>query len=300
MLNGLSEAIVQVLSENIDLIERLNDVKIMTEFSINREHFLEVMEKNRYTQDEVDAISDRTHPHKERTPSEMHRSDVQEEDAEDFLSLLMMYGSVIKNAELLDNSDRVEHLEYYLYGINMLYAMMVFLYDYVKEHIKYDGLSNKDKVELAVSSEEEFEKKKARISDMTKLLFPIAVQNLALENVGTPKLEVAINELIERKKDKPFEKFMLTFLKCDLKIVNLKSLLKKYIREEKSKDILKIVMMKLAFYYQYRFFGYNPQQDRDIIDLIADINVKLNSNNHSGFHKSEIARKIKFQMDNKR
>ena len=65
--------------------------------------------------------------------------------------------------------------------------------------------------------------------DITKLMFPIAIQNMILENVGTPKLEAAINELIKKKKDKAFEKFMLAFLKCDLKIVNLKSELSQYI-----------------------------------------------------------------------
>ena len=63
---------------------------------------------------------------------------------------------------------------------------------------------------------------KEQLVDVTKLIFPIAIQNLILENGGTPKLEAAINELIKNKQDKPFEKFMLTFLKCDLKIGRLK------------------------------------------------------------------------------
>ena len=72
---------------------------------------------------------------------------------------------------------------------------------------------------------------------------------------GTPKLESAIDELIQRNINKPFEKFMLTFLKCDLKKLNLKISLMKYIQEETSKSILKIILIKLTFYYKIRFFG---------------------------------------------
>lgn len=43
---------------------------------------------------------------------------------------------------------------------------------------------------------------KDQMMDITKLMFPIAIQNMILENVGTPKLEAAINELIKQKKIK--------------------------------------------------------------------------------------------------
>ena len=75
-----------------------------------------------------------------------------------FYSLLQMYGSIIKNAELLDNNYKIEHLEYYMYGMNMLYAMMIKLFDYMKKEIKFDKLSDSDKKHIKIESEEEFEK----------------------------------------------------------------------------------------------------------------------------------------------
>ena len=93
---------------------------------------------------------------------------------------------------------------------------------------------------------------------------------------------------------------MLTFLKCDLNITNLKGLLEKYIKEEKSKDILKIALMKLTFYYRFRFFGNSPQTDRDLADLITEINAKLNPEVFAGPQKSLTAKFIKSQLDNMR
>ena len=168
----------------------------------------------------------------------------------------------------------------------------------MKKEIKFDKLSDSDKKHIKIGTEEEFEKMKEQLVDVTKLIFPIAIQNLILETVGTPKLEAAINELIKNKQDKPFEKFMLTFLKCDLKIVGLKNLLGKYIRDEKSKNILKIALMKLTFYYRSRFFGTDLQVDRELTDLIAEIHMKLNPQKGQNFHKSEIAQDIRFKLGN--
>lgn len=89
---------------------------------------------------------------------------------------------------------------------------------------------------------------------MIKVTFPIAIQHVILENVGTPKLEMAIDELMKQKEDKAFEKFMLKFLKCDLNIGNIISELRRYIEKENSESILKLIFMKLLFYYRMRFF----------------------------------------------
>ena len=82
---------------------------------------------------------------------------------------------------------------------------------------------------------------------MIKVTFPIAIQHVILENIGTPKLEIAINELMERKVNKPFEKFMLEFLKFDLNLPNIIPEIKKYIETETSDSILKLIFIKLLF-----------------------------------------------------
>ena len=171
----------------------------------------------------------------------------------------------------------------------------------MNDKMKFEKLSEKDKNYLEVYTKEEFDQMKAEMMDVYKLLYPLAIQNLILENVGTPKLDAAINELIKNKQDKPFEKFMLTFLKCDLKVVNLKSILGKYIQQEKSQGILKIILMKLTFYYRARFFGNNVQIDKELIDLITDISVKMDSTlANPRISKGKISQQIKLQLDNAR
>lgn len=114
--------------------------------------------------------------------------------------------------------------------------------------------------------------------EMIKVSFPIALQHVILENVGTPKLEVAIDELMEQKKYKPFEKFMLEFLKCDLNVGNVIPELHRYIQKETSEGIIKLIIMKLLFYYRMRFFGTNKQIYNGILDLIIEAQIKLNMN----------------------
>lgn len=105
--------------------------------------------------------------------------------------------------------------------------------------------------------------------------------------------------MIKNKQDKSFEIFMLTFLKCDLKIVNLKNILEEYIRNEKSRDILKITLMKLTFYYRSRFFGNNIRIDNELTELIAQIHMKITPQKYQKFYKSKIVKEIKNQLDNK-
>ena len=247
----------------------------------------------------MDVASDTSNQYIETNPTEINKREIKESEAEDFFVLLHMYGSILKNAELLDNKYKIEHLEYYMYGMNMLYSMLIKIFDYMRKELKYNELTENEKSHLGIQSEEEFEKLKIQMIDITKLLYPIAIQNMILENVGTPKLEAAINELIKNKKGKSFEIFMLTFLKCDLKIVSLKNILGEYIRNEGSKDILKIALMKLTFYYRSRFFGNNLRIDNELIELITQIHMKISPKRYQSFHKSEIVKDIKFRLDKK-
>ena len=77
------------------------------------------------------------------------------------------------------------------------------------------------------------------------------------------------------------------------------NVLGEYIRNEDSKDILKIALMKLTFYYRSRFFGNNVGIDHELIELITQIHMKISPQRYQSFHKSEIVKDIKFQLDNK-
>lgn len=299
LLENLSDDIMSIVIEHLDLVDDLNDMQIMAKFRMDKEQLVSDVKKNRPTQKDLDAVSENSNRYMETNPTEISKREIEESEAEDFFVLLHMYGSILKNAELLDNKYKIEHLEYYMYGMNMLYSMMIKIFDYMRKELKYDELTENEKAHLEVESEEEFEKFKIQMVDITKLLYPTAIQNMILENVGTPKLEAAINELIKNKRGKSFEIFMLTFLKCDLKIVSLRNVLGEYIRNEDSKDILKIALMKLTFYYRSRFFGNNVGIDHELIELITQIHMKISPQRYQSFHKSEIVKDIKFQLDNK-
>ena len=298
LLDSLSNDIISIIIEHLDLVDELNDMQIMTKFRIDKEQMISDIRSNRPTQKELDVMSDQSNKYVERKPTEISKSGIEESDAEDFFGLLQMYGSIIKNAELVDNKYKIEHLEYYMFGMNMLYSMMIKIFDYMRQKVKYEELTEEEKKNLGVENEEEFEKVKSQAVDISKLLFPVAIQNMILENVGTPKLEAAINELIKQKQGKSFEIFMLTFLKCDLKIVNLKNTISEYINKENSKDVLKIALMKLTFYYRSRFFGNNVRIDNELIELIAEIHMKIKPKRRQNFHQSEIAKDIRFRLDN--
>lgn len=299
LLENLSNDIISIVIEHFDLVEDLNDMQITAEFRMDKEQLISDVKKNRLSQKELDIISDNSNKYVEKKPTEISKRDIKESDAEDFFVLLQMYGSIIKNAELLDNKYKIDHLEYYMYGMNMLYSMMIKIYDYMRQELKYDELTDNEKEHLEIESEEEFEEMKSQMVDITKLLYPIAIQNMILENVGTPKLEMAINELMRNKQCKSFEIFMLIFLKCDLKIVNLKNILGEYIKNENSKDILKIALLKLTFYYRSRFFGNNIRIDNELIELIVQIHMKIRPQKYHNYHKSKMVKEIRLQLDNK-
>ena len=310
LLDNFSEDVISIIIEHMDLINDLNNMQIITEFKLDKDQFIAEIIKNRPTQEELDNAHDQIYQHKENILAEIDKpeTDVDSIDGnidnstEDFYSLLQMYGSIIKNTELLDNKYKVEHLEYYMFGMNMLYALMINEVKGIKEDLRFNEISDEERAYLKINTEEEFEKVKDQAIDFSKIILPIALQNLILENVGTPKLEAAINELIKRREDKSFEKFMLTFLKCDLNTVRLRDLLKNYIKREKSKDILKLVLMKLTFYYRSRFFGNDIQTDKALLDLITETSMKINPQKHQNFYnfiKSTVAQGIKSELDKK-
>ncbi len=294
LLDSMADTIIDAIMNNIDVIDKLNNIEIITDFKIEKNELIKKLEENRPTQKEIDDMSDSSQ--KDVTPDEFSKKKspvlletkkisqdsetVEEEDvqleAENFYLLLSIYGSILKNAELLDNSDKVQHLENYMYGMNILLGEIFALAEIIKKESSFEEFIKEEQEDGKELTQDDFEKSKELFFEVIKVSFPIALQHVILENVGTPKLEVAIDELMEQKKDKPFEKFMLEFLKCDLNVGNFQSGLHRYIQEENSEGILKLIFMKLLFYHRMRFFGTDKRRDKDIEDLILEVQIKFN------------------------
>ena len=293
LLDSMADTLIETIMDNIGIIDSLNNIEIITDFKIEKNELVKKLEENRPTQKEIDDMSDSSR--EEVTPDEFSKKkkpvlletkqsmkDLEnvegdgQQKAEDFYLLLSIYGNILKNAELLDNADKVQHLENYMYAMNILLGEIFALAETFKKEILFEDFIKENQEEGKEVTQDDFEKSKETFLEMIKVSFPIAIQHVILENVGTPKLEVAIDELMRQKEDKPFEKFMLEFLKCDLNVRNALTELHRYIQKETSEGILKLIFIKLLFYYRMRFFGTKTQIYDSILDLIAEVQIKLN------------------------
>lgn len=318
LLDSMTETIIESIINNIEVIDELNNFEIISDFRIEKDELIKRLEENRPTQKEIDDMTD-TFP-KEVSPVEFKQmkknvspdnnivsitscDNIEKDDTEDFYSLVYIYGSILKNAELLDNSDKIQHLENYMYAMNILLGKFFSLEKKIKEEITFERYMEENQKAGKEIIYEDFEKSKEYLIEMIKVALPIAIQQIILENIGTPKLEMAINDLMKQKKDKPFERFMLEFLKCDLNIGNIKTNIHNYINSEMSKSILTLILLKLVFYYRMRYFGTNGRIYNDIIDLIVELQIKLNPEKNNDLtkvfkgNKEIVRRKIASELD---
>lgn len=126
------------------------------------------------------------------------------------------------------------------------------------------------------------------MQDCLKISIPLVLQNIALENIGTTKLKPIIENTIHDKDSGDFSKFFSVFLFCDLHLSGIQQQLKDYINGTDNKALLTIILVKLYYYYIFRYFG--ASLDNFLENTLADINVKLNglSKKHKGNIISEL------------
>jgi len=137
--------------------------------------------------------------------------------------------------------------------------------------------------------DKKIQKEQNIVADILKIALPITLQNIALENVGTAKLQKIFLEKIENVNSGDFEKFFSVFLYADLRLPGIKNVIKEYISESKSKALLKIVFVKLLYYYQFRYFS--SSLDPFIENALYDIRADLNNDNK--FNKAQWINEIK-------
>lgn len=113
-----------------------------------------------------------------------------QQKAEDFYLLLSIYGNILKNAELLDNADKVQHLENYMYAMNILLGEIFALAETFKKEILFEDFIKENQEEGKEVTQEDFEKSKETFLEMIKVSFPIAIQHVILENVGLQSLKL--------------------------------------------------------------------------------------------------------------
>ena len=274
LLEELSKEISETILDNLEILEMVENIKIDLGIDIDKDTYTKTMVENRKSIEEIDDMEERYVVYDEKTPLEITKLNTREKK-ESFLQRLTVYGNVIKNAETISKNKKQFHLQNYIRGINFQFAIWVEQFSEILSSKTKEDLPEDIKSKYPNITKEEFDKMKKEIMDLIKIIFPVGLQFYVSENIGTPKLEVAIKELISYNYEKCFTKFMLIFLLCDIGNGDIKNLLLNYIKEEDSKAILTLILGKLSMYYELRYFGNDIRIDNVLMDLITEVSVKL-------------------------
>lgn len=190
---------------------------------------------------------------------------IKKKDSNKYLNygkLLLLAMKVLKNSEEIDQ----ENLKYESYEIilknSISYAI---LYKMIGERI----------LEYA----DRFPKERVDDFKVTLRFLPVLHQILISNNIGTFKLAQVIKEKIEsdlRNKTQvsEFERFLSLFLYSDIKGQNYKECMNTFIKSINKAYIADSCLLKLMEYY---YESDNVNDDKTIINQLADLYIKVNS-----------------------
>lgn len=278
-LNRQDDSVVKILQQELysdfdklrDVVPLLEDYNIGINISLPEESFTEKLGESKLTQVQSDRLRDSRDTSELHTPEEIDKA-ATHEDMESFIQTLLIYGSCLKNLELLPRKQKeIMYNDYNLGLCIMLGILKKNVEDYFNAEVsEMEQLPDK-------YSPEDIRKFNNLMQDVLKISLPIALQNIALENIGTTKLKPIIEGVIKDKNSSEFAKFFSVFMFSDLHLPGLKQILKDYVTEAADKSLLTIIFFKLMYYYRFRYFS--PALDSFFENILADINIKLNGGN---------------------
>ncbi len=205
-----------------------------------------------------------------------------------FFETLLIYATILKNSELLDNTQKTNSMKNIINGFCIILAMLITpinnKLNILQKEVKQDNLD-----------ENEFKQVKNKIAlfnDLIKISYPLIVENIAFEKIGSTKLKTLLEKLIiENDKNDSFQMGILIFLYCDLRIKNCLDKMDNFIKKTTSSYLLTITLFKVIHYYMIHYF--NKEYDKILLDLIRKINLKLHNNNENC-----IAKLKKYRLQN--
>ena len=124
LLNSLNDEITSTILENMDILDEIEKLSINLEFDIKKDTFKEAIINNRYSIEEVDELTELKTFDQEHSPMKISKINSVEE-SESFMDLLLIYGNVIKNAEIVDKEQKKIHLENYILGMNFQFGLIM-------------------------------------------------------------------------------------------------------------------------------------------------------------------------------
>ena len=267
------------------ITDELNNYEIEIDVAMPEEDFTNKISEGRLTQEESDRLSDVPNSPFSESPETIDKlSKFNESKA--FIETFLIFGICIKNLEFIDRAEKDAAYNDYLLGLTIILAMM-----------KHEAESSCEKniAEMRASPEkytdEDFKRIEQITKDFVRIVLPLGIQNIALENIGTVKLKNTFEAVMKSSQVPPFYKFFSTFILCDLRVSGVGDLIRKYTTEQKDHSLLKIVFFKLLYYYQFRYFGHNL--DTVLENALADINLRLKG--QAKFFKSAAIKQIQSQ-----
>lgn len=290
-LNRKSIDVVVALQEKLhrdierlkDVIKELENYNIGLNISIPEKTFAQQLENSKLSQAQSDKIQDTKDTSESNLPENIDKQ-ASHEEMDAFVQTLLIYGSCLKNLELIPKQQKERIYADYILGL----CIMLGILKKNMEDFFNSEISDMEKVPDKYSTKD-VKHFRAIAQDIIKIALPLAVQNIALENVGTTKLSSIIQGYIDSKNDNEFALFFSVFLYSDLRLKGLKGVLQKYISDANNKSLLKIIFFKLLFYYRFGYFS--TSLDPFLVSTLADINLRLQGGN--GHKKAYIIQTLK-------
>lgn len=292
-LNRQNVDVVKVLQRELyadfdklrGVVPRLEDYNIGIDVSLPEESFAKRIGESKLTQAQSDKLQDTKDTSELHTPEEIDKS-ITHEDMDSFIHTLLIYGSCLKNLELLPKKEK--EIMYNDYNLGLCIMLGIFK----KNTEEYFNGEVSEMEQLPEKyTPEDICKLKAIMQDVLKISIPIVLQNIALENVGTTKLKSIIEGVIKDKNSSEFARFFSVFMFSDLHLPGLQRVLKEYVAEANNKSLLTIIFFKLLYYYRFRYFS--SSLDPFFENILADINIKLHGGNK--LRKDRIISELKKQ-----
>ena len=274
-LNRKDRQILHKLQHELDdlfiqldpLLSELTDYQIGLDISIPEERLNHAIQQSRLSQAESDKMSDSKDISERRLPEMIDKS-VTHDEMDTFIQTLLIYGSCIKNLELIELSEKRTAYARYIQGLHLMLAILKrFTQEALASFI--EGMENSP----TDDAEKRTRQAKKLVTDILMIALPLSVQNIAVENIGTAKLRTVIEEGISQSPMDSFGRFFGVFTFCDLRLKGLRETLRQYVSGISDKSFLKIVFFKILYYYQFRYFS--SSLDSFLENTLADINIKL-------------------------
>ena len=285
IVSVLQEALSQDFDKLRSVVPSLDEYNIGLDISLPEEKFSEKIKQTKLSQEQSDRIQNTKDTSETKTPEEMDKQ-VEHEEMDAFIQTLLVYGNCLKNLELLSKKEKEEMYNYYIYGL----CIMLGIFKRTTEEYFNSEISDMEQLPEKYTPED-LNKVKALMEDVLKISLPLALENIALENIGTTKLKSIIERGFEDGSRDEFSRFFSVFLYCDLRLPGLQNVLKSYCTDAKDKSLLKIIFFKLLYYYRFRYFSSSLDPFFD--NILADINIKLNGGNK--LRKGVIIQELKKQ-----